>query len=246
MKILVIGDIHGRDAWKELIPKVNEVDLIIFTGDYTDQYPPMSDDIIKNNLLEIIEFAKSNPGKVKLLLGNHDIQYMFNNYYCSGFRPSMLEELHQIFTSNIHLFSIAYGISTDTNEYLFTHAGVSFIWANYFNVNYDSTATHYSDWINQAFTKAVVEADFKRLDKVMRVGRVRGGSNPAGPVWADRRETYMDCVSGLHQIVGHTPIKEITKIEHSQTTSITYIDVLNEYYEQGKPSDFKFYETLTI
>ncbi|NCX56657.1 MAG: metallophosphoesterase, partial [Burkholderiaceae bacterium] len=64
MKILVIGDIHGRDAWKELIPKVNEVDLIIFTGDYTDQYPPMSDDIIKNNLLEIIEFAKSNPGKV--------------------------------------------------------------------------------------------------------------------------------------------------------------------------------------
>ena len=38
-KILVISDIHGRLFWKEAVEKYkDEVDRIIFLGDYLDRY----------------------------------------------------------------------------------------------------------------------------------------------------------------------------------------------------------------
>jgi predicted phosphodiesterase len=59
MKILIIPDIHGRTFWKETIEKhKDEVDKIIFLGDYLDPYPWENitrKDAIRN-LEEIINF----------------------------------------------------------------------------------------------------------------------------------------------------------------------------------------------
>ena len=33
-KIVVIGDIHGRDAWNTIVDKNNDTDLFVFLGDY--------------------------------------------------------------------------------------------------------------------------------------------------------------------------------------------------------------------
>lgn len=37
MKIVVIGDIHGRNVWEDII-KAESPDQVIFMGDYFDSY----------------------------------------------------------------------------------------------------------------------------------------------------------------------------------------------------------------
>ena len=40
MKIISIGDLHGKDVWKQIDPA--NYDKIIFVGDYTDDFPSYS------------------------------------------------------------------------------------------------------------------------------------------------------------------------------------------------------------
>ena len=70
MVTLFIGDVHGRDLWKQAIE--SEHDRVVFVGDYFDSYDiPFS--IQQYNFNEIIQFKRANPNKVTLLLGNHDM-----------------------------------------------------------------------------------------------------------------------------------------------------------------------------
>lgn len=86
MRIRVIGDVHGKSWWKSLVKDIDEVDMIVFLGDYVDSYN-ISDEQIINNLLDIIEFKKSYEDKVILLLGNHEYNYISPYIgYCSGYR----------------------------------------------------------------------------------------------------------------------------------------------------------------
>ena len=58
MKILVIPDVHGRKFWRKAIAdNVNQVEKIIFLGDYLDPYPRE----IKENpdLMECADFYDS-------------------------------------------------------------------------------------------------------------------------------------------------------------------------------------------
>jgi len=68
MKIISVGDLHGNNIWKTIDPEL--YDKIIFVGDYTDSFH-LTDSAILDNLLDLIEFKKSYPDKVFLLLGNH-------------------------------------------------------------------------------------------------------------------------------------------------------------------------------
>ena len=74
MKILVLGDIHGRSFWKDAVEKhFDECDRIIFLGDYLDEYPDecITRNQSKENFKEIIDLKKKNKDKVVLTLGNH-------------------------------------------------------------------------------------------------------------------------------------------------------------------------------
>jgi hypothetical protein len=155
MKILTIGDVHGRDHWKfythgssyeynlwkisishgaapddefwKELPYFT-FDKIIFVGDYVDSYD--IDNIrIKDNLLEIIEFKKLLPDKVVLLIGNHDVQYIVPKQICSGFRPEIAIDLEQIYSENDRLFKLAHQeIGAAGDKWLWTHAGVTSGW----------------------------------------------------------------------------------------------------------------------
>ena len=110
MLIGTIGDIHGRTSWKEMI-KNDKVEKWIFLGDYCDSFD-ISDEKIKENLIDIINFKKAFPDKVVLLLGNHDVMY-YNppadifNYRCSGYRPQMHFDLYDTFSlMHIHIKTI--------------------------------------------------------------------------------------------------------------------------------------------
>lgn len=127
MKYNVIGDIHGRTCWKNL---VIEDGINIFVGDYFSPYDKNYDfEHCKKNFLEIIEFKKQHPETI-LLIGNHDEEcWHFANFTEGCVRYNHLEnykkEIHDLFEENKKLFQMAYSAG---NQYLITHAGVSAIW----------------------------------------------------------------------------------------------------------------------
>ena len=75
-KILIIPDVHARRFWKDAVAKyLNEVDRIIFLGDYTDPY--QNERFTRNEAIQaledVISFKQDNEDKAVLLLGNHKI-----------------------------------------------------------------------------------------------------------------------------------------------------------------------------
>ena len=76
--VIIIPDIHGRQFWKDAV-KDRENEDIIFLGDYMDPYEEEEIGYNKalENFKEIIAFANEHKN-VTLLLGNHDIHYLFS------------------------------------------------------------------------------------------------------------------------------------------------------------------------
>jgi len=222
LKILSCGDLHGITYWKLI--DINKYDYIVFVGDYCDSFIYKDSDILEN-LFDLIELKKKYHNKIILLLGNHDIQYMFpsEGFECSGYRPSMAATLKQVFFDNKKLFQMAFQI----NNYIWTHAGISNVWYNY-NKNEIDLFSKKFDCENYAdiFNKMMLS---KHNNILHQVGVKRGGYYPSGGItWADRSETYINPLKGYHQIVGHTPISMITKFGN-ENSSITYIDCLNKF-----------------
>lgn len=224
MKTISIGDIHGKSIWDTINP--NNYDKIIFLGDYVDSFE-INNSIILENLLNIIRFKKDNPDKVILLWGNHDLQYLFsyNSDGCSGYRPEMYDQLHQIFNDNKQLFQMSYQI----NDTIWAHAGI------------------HQGWFTQRFEKLVKKlpdmsiylqlntAFYEKHDSLFDVGHRRGGYHDVGgPFWCDKEELKSSPIKKYHQIVGHNRVKEITKF-YKYNKEIVFIDTL----ESDNP---KFYE----
>ena len=131
LRILSVGDFHGRDYWRELALYDNpdKFDYIIFVGDYVDSFNKTNVEIL-HNLSNLIEFKRKYPERVILLLGNHDVDYMLANspasfsHRCTGFRPEMFWDLKDLFRRNMRFFDVAFQI----DNYIWTHAGVHAGW----------------------------------------------------------------------------------------------------------------------
>ncbi|MBC8155803.1 MAG: metallophosphoesterase [Bacteroidetes bacterium] len=215
MKLIAIGDLHGRDAWKQV--DIEAADRVVFLGDYTDSHH-FSDEVIYQNLEEIIRLKQRKPDKVILLIGNHDAQYLhYPRYRCSGFRPVAQPALSALFAKHEGLFQVAY----QQESYLFTHAGLSTEWYK-----------HRKPYLEQIDAEAPLADQLNAMHQrestaglLFEVGPVRGGRDRySGPVWADRSETRTAYLLGYHQVVGHTPVSEITTLG-DENGSITYCDV---------------------
>lgn len=68
--ILVVPDIHLRSFWRSILDSNLPV---VFLGDYIDpySYEGVTYESGIKEFLDIIEFKKTNPERVTLLLGNH-------------------------------------------------------------------------------------------------------------------------------------------------------------------------------
>jgi predicted phosphodiesterase len=74
MKYVIIGDLHLRCNWKQIIQEEN-TDKFIFLGDYLSPhgFRPSKLETVESFMNEVLEFKESNPEKVILLRGNHDL-----------------------------------------------------------------------------------------------------------------------------------------------------------------------------
>lgn len=229
MKIGVIPDLHSKQVWKKFIKDNPHIEKWVMLGDYCDDYPPTSDKQIYDNLVEIIEFKKTNPDKVILLWGNHEAHYLHDDFGCSGFRASMKASLQNLLKDNQKLFQYAYQIK----NYLFTHAGLTTHYIEYLKKHgVELTGPNYADQINQI----AQTHNFKLLHVI---GRSRGGWDEWGGVlWEDKSAFWGGRIlpEDLHQIVGHSKVEGIANGYNvfATTKSIRFCDCLDtqtEFYE---------------
>lgn len=228
-KIIVIGDVHGEDIWKEIVNK-HPGEKLIFLGDYCDPYnKELSENDVIENLKKIILLKKKNPENVTLLLGNHDIQYIYDEaFHCSRYMYSASIRLSRVFKENIALFEKVHYFK----KILFTHAGITKEWL----------LTSFDNIQNIDVVQAINESqDTKAL---FACGIARWGPELYGGIfWADRRE-FENPLEGWIQVAGHSRVPEIT-VKHGENGGIiVFCDSLwngNYLIIEDNQEEYSFY-----
>ncbi len=211
--ILVCGDLHAK---YHILEKVKEkaklFDKVVFLGDYVDDWntPP---EVSYNLLNSLLEWKNSEPDKIVLLWGNHDLsEYLKNEYLCSGFNLRTSYLTHNLYSENEDKFQVAYGYG----PLLFTHAGVTEGWLKNIYKNYGGILLGdlFADLLNHKCNiknRPSVQSDIFHEDELSWSGIARGGSKAPSPIWADKSELEEDSLTNpIFQIVGHTPVETIT------------------------------------
>ena len=209
-KILIVPDVHGRKFWHKAVEMIDEVDQVVFLGDYLDPYP--RDGITFEDALvefeEILDFKKDYPDKVVLLVGNHDMHYIKTEFMnCSRLNVWRRTEIHALFMNHIDMFQLVHEI----DNYLLSHAGVYLEWTKKYEIT-----------LEELF-------DFKkflggRWNTLEDVSYTRGGWSKVGScIWADIRESVENELPVMFkkQIVGHTQMESKPYI----TSRIACLDV---------------------
>src|SRR5687768_12276405 len=122
MKTIILGDTHGRDLWKKVI---NLADRIVFIGDYFDTHEDVTAEQQCNNFLDIMAYYRANPGKVILLIGNHDYHYMdiVPDRY-SGYQSGAAPQIKYLLEKYKDCLQMCY----EEEGFVCTHAGISEVW----------------------------------------------------------------------------------------------------------------------
>ena len=210
-KILIVPDVHGRTFWHKAEELIDEVDQVVFLGDYLDPYPhegiSFDDALVEFTL--ILLFKEKYPDKVVLLLGNHDMHYVIKEFMnCSRLNKSKRKELHDLYNECIDDFNLVHFIE---DKYLFSHAGLYEAWMDKYNLSIDELKDH----------KTFLKERWRTLEDC---NWRRGGYDLAGScVWEDIRESIVQDSLILHvrQIVGHTQLDQKPYI----TDNIACLDV---------------------
>ncbi len=190
MKQVVMGDIHGHDTWKKILAVESDYDEVIFLGDYLDSFGVDKKTQLLN-LKEILEIPRS-----RMLLGNHDLHYIFSEYKCSGFTTSKFNTFNKTikkayFEGKIKPLHI-------DGDIIFSHAGVTNRWLenktkhadleDYMtnNINLDTLGFQYSP------------------DEIKERTCYYGNNTFQGFLWVRPESLLSDKLTGYRQIVGHT------------------------------------------
>lgn len=207
-KILIVPDVHGRAFWHRAMELVDQVDQIVFLGDYLDPYSHegISFDLALEEFNKILEFKKEYPDLITLLVGNHDMHYIIEDFMdCSRRNTEMLDQLHELYNSNLDLFNLIH----IEDDWLFSHAGV-----------YKGWMDKYEFTLEDLNLKTFLGSHWPALEDL---SFYRGGYNSVGScVWADIRESVKnELFSEYKQVVGHTQLNDKPYI----TDKIACVDV---------------------
>ena len=207
-KILIVPDVHGRAFWHRALELVDQVDQIVFLGDYLDPYSHegISFDLALEEFNKILEFKKEYPDLVTLLVGNHDMHYIIEDFMdCSRRNMAMLDQLHKLYNSNLDLFNLIH----IEDDWLFSHAGV-----------YKGWMDKYEFTLEDLNLKTFLGSHWPALEDL---SMYRGGYNFVGSCgWADIRESVKnELFPGYKQVVGHTQLNDRPYI----TDKIACVDV---------------------
>lgn len=196
MKILFLGDNHGRPFWRAIIAKENP-DLTIFLGDFVTTHELYTPEQQLTELKAILDYKEENPDKVIILRGNHDLDGL--GYYWAQCYPSAADvqgemskdkPLGQRFLKNSQWL---YGVLVNGKPTLCAHAGVT------------------QEWLDQILK--VDKFNIKEINEMEpseKFGFTGGrwdnyGTDPEQScVWIRPQTLVKHHIPGWDQIVGHT------------------------------------------
>ena len=212
-KIRVIGDVHGRTNWWDLVNPFDEEILYIFLGDYTDPYYTLEyvdfDQMIEQ-IEKMFDFKREHPDNVLILVGNYDLQYILHygetNRY--DYDPTHRERLFAVFEDNQDLiYGVAYNIG---DKYLISHAGVTLDWFMKYCATEEKEAlkmdiSEIAEKVNKVWEENKKAFTFMANAKM---SDYCGISSTQSPLWVRPSTLWYHNVfgtdSGKIQIVGHT------------------------------------------
>lgn len=205
----IIGDIHGKGEWREL---VREGCVHVFVGDYMDSKEGRSTEEVIANLEDLIAFKQRYPETV-LLYGNHDLNYILDMDYRSRFsRRENVTVYQRLFRETAPLF---HGVAYPVNDRLLvTHAGVTRTWyERYIGVCHGEGAVAVAERINALWQRDKTAFTFR--SNVTIAGDHWGESPMHSPLWIRSWVLPQDNLfdgTGVTQVFGHTPQEAITTI----------------------------------
>jgi predicted phosphodiesterase len=241
LKTVVIGDIHGRTTWKEIVDLEPDANVVVFMGDYFDSRDRVAGAKQLQNFLEIVawklEMEALGTKDVVMLFGNHDFHYMpwFTRDPYSGFLPYMASKYRKALVSNMHHLSLAYA----QGDVLFTHAGVSVEWLNRFAVKQDSetpwlrlSASDIAKAVNDTFVQFPQRFDFNGFNPF-------GDDPQQSPIWIRPWALEIANIGRLDarliQVFGHTVSKDPEAVFQKSLESEGH-----KYFHADMLSDRKF------
>lgn len=158
---------------------------------------------------EVIKFAKQEPDRITLLLGNHMLHYCGLSADNCRMDFNNAREIYSLLSENKELFQHAF----KWGNTLFTHAGVTKGWLEYNNIPEDPDKISTILNSNITFTDEFLENPMYLgclKDPISQISICRGGIHNFGsPAWADLMEMYANSAfkDSLIQIIGHTQLK---------------------------------------
>ena len=218
MKVLVLGDIHGRLHWWDILQK-EQPDRVIFLGDYVSTHEGIPADQQCSNLEDILNYKEENPNKVVLLRGNHDNQHLGYSWAeCYGYDKQVGRYMSSLEVKERFLKLTQWIYIDNDLKTIFSHAGISEIWLKKFAepVVIDKIGRQYDDG---SIDLEILLDHINDLEPSEIFGFIPnnyfdmyGTSKTQPPTWI-RPETLCMCnVIGWDQVVGHTPVRKISKM----------------------------------
>lgn len=230
MRTIVVGDMHQKQHL--VLPIVDNAirflgaKRVVLLGDYCDDYSPDRDETDAEKLLRGLEYqvdwvdcTRNRGVQVDVLLGNHDMQYLVE-------RQGPGTNLNCIIPVRRLLAQMNVRMAAAVDGWLATHAGLTSQFADIV-LEIDTEAepfgkpSHSAESLaarlNAAFDHALTEmfdhANDEELLLFNLCGPGRGGISIPGPLWASTSELTVLGMPHLDQIVGHTPVYSVHKLE---------------------------------
>lgn len=231
-KTIIIGDVHGRDQWKQIVAQESDATRFVFLGDYFDSFD-IKGVVQLQNFLDIIAFKGSGDKEVIMLIGNHDVHYFphSEDSATSGYQAVMAPTFKYAIDQNKHHMQIAFKL----DEFVFSHAGISSEWMddNFVGWNADNMV----DYINGLFKykpsgleyRSFKYYDYGNENERAILSRGYGDEPYQGPLWIRPKslmEVNRDTLrKQVIQVVGHTYQKEIDKQGKATGGRYYFVDV---------------------
>lgn len=215
MKYLILGDLHCREIWKDIIAKeFDSCDKVIFLGDYTCPREVTLDDPTDacGFLYDVLDFKDKNLDKVILLRGNHDLNLI--GYHWAECWPQDHPKVTQ------------YGQTEDVKNWFLKNTQ----WV-YIIPQTNIVCSHAG--IGNIFLEECIErcnsANKSILEQISEINRLipselfgftpcrfsdNNGESESQPCTWIRPNTLLHYgVKGITQVVGHTPVKSIINLK---------------------------------
>jgi hypothetical protein len=230
MKIIAVGDTHGRKIWEAIVKQEADADLFVFMGDYFDTRENITAHQQIENFKNILQFKNENQNKVVLLLGNHDYHYLkgVQEKY-SGFAKFFQMDINEVLEPAVASGLLQMCFVHD--KFLFTHAGVTNTWC----VRNGIDRSKLEESINQAFMTDLDAFSFAYGPNMSNTG----DDVTQSPIWVRLPSLFEDAVTGYVYVVGHTPLEELTITDN--VIGIDTLGTTQEFLiiEDGVPSSAK-------